>query len=54
MSLLVLPNFERVCCKLDNLLCILMAFLNFEMSRKGKIGNKKCWCTGSVSTLAGR
>lgn len=40
MSLLVLPNFERVCCKLDNLLCILMAFLNFEMSRKGKIGNK--------------
>lgn len=40
MSLLVLPNFERVCDQLGNLLRILMAFLNFDMSRKGKIGNK--------------
>lgn len=40
MSVLLLSNLERVCHKLDNLLCILMAFLNFDMSRKRKIGNK--------------
>lgn len=36
MNLFVLPNFERVCYKVD----ILMTFLNFDMSRKEKIGNK--------------
>lgn len=35
MSLLILWEFAT-----NNLVCIFMSFLNFDMSRKGKIGNK--------------